>query len=230
MKLGLGLNLKTSGGTWTPANISSLTHWYKYDTGLTVDGENDVTEWADQKGSNDLTSSGVSNVSPLYASGAVHFNANNDVMTFDSALNLGKFAIYFRWEVSSFSTADFILNVTGDDFLKTNSNTEFRLKIDGGGRHDAAGISAMSVDTKYNLGFEREDTADTTNDQIFIFLDNASKSIAGTGGGTQAITELFTLTSLGKPAADLKLYEVIICSNSLTTSDRSNLNAYLNKI
>ena len=66
MNLGLGLNLKTSGGTWTPANISSLTHWYKYDTGLTVDGENDVTEWADQKGSNDLTSSGVSNVSPLY--------------------------------------------------------------------------------------------------------------------------------------------------------------------
>ena len=55
----LGLNIKNNvGGSWTPANISSLLHWYRYDTGITKDAEDDITAWNDQKGSNNLTADG----------------------------------------------------------------------------------------------------------------------------------------------------------------------------
>ena len=58
--LGLGVSMTTGSvsSEWTPADLPSLKHWYKYNTGLTkstVDGvENIVTGWADQKASNHL--------------------------------------------------------------------------------------------------------------------------------------------------------------------------------
>tara|TARA_R100001530_G_scaffold106513_1_gene74370 strand:+ start:242 stop:940 length:699 start_codon:yes stop_codon:yes gene_type:complete len=230
MKLALSNSVKQRGGEadWTPSSISSLIHWYKYDTGIIKDSEDDVTAWNDQKGSNNLTADGVAANSPLYSSGAIHFNSNADLLSFGSTLNLGTFSIYLRFEVSSFGTADFMLNPTGQDFLKTQSASEMRIKIDNGARHDIPLGLTMSTGTKYNVGIEREDTGSTTDDQMFLFLNNVSKSIGGSGGGTQDITELFTLTSLGKPTADVKFYEIIICNDSLSSSDRSNLETYLN--
>ena len=117
MKLGLSNTVRSQvSGEWTPVNISSLIHWYKYDTGITKDSEDDVTAWNDQKGSNNLTADGVSANSPLYSSGAIHFNSTADLLSFGSTLNLGTFSIYFRFEVSSFGTTDFMLNPTGADF------------------------------------------------------------------------------------------------------------------
>tara|TARA_R110000796_G_scaffold190945_1_gene307699 strand:- start:66 stop:752 length:687 start_codon:yes stop_codon:yes gene_type:complete len=226
----LGLNIKNNvGGSWTPANISSLTHWYRYDTGITKDAEDDITAWNDQKGSNNLTADGSGSASPTYASGAVLFNAPGDLLTFGTYLDLGTFSIYIRMEASDFD-GDFIFEETANEFMKIQSSTEVRLKIDGSGRHDAASGISLSADTKFNIGFERENTADTTDDQLFLFIDNASKSIGGSGGGTQVITELLEISTFGKPANNCKFYEIIICNNSLTTSDRSNLNAYLNNI
>jgi hypothetical protein len=226
----LGLNIKNNvGGSWTPANISSLLHWYRFDTGITRDEEDDITAWNDQKGTNRLTADGSGGGSPTYASGAVFFNGVGDILTFGAPLDLGTFSIYTRMELSDFS-GDFIFEETPNEFLKVQSSTEVRLRIDGGSRHDAASGISLSADTKFNIGFERENTADTTDDQLFLFIDNASKSIAGSGGGTQVITDLLEISTLGKPASDCKFYEIIICNNSLTTSDRSNLNAYLNNI
>ena len=231
MKLSLDNSLKQRGGAvWTPANLSSLSHWYKFDTGFTLDSENEVTQWADQKGSNNLTSDGASATTPIYSSGAVHFDANNDDLIFGSPLTLGKFSIYFRAEWSSFSTADFILNPTGNDFLKLQSATEFRFKINGGSRHDTTGSFTLSTGTKTNIGLEREDTGSTTNDQLFFFVNNSSITIGGSGGGTQAITDTLDITQIGQPAADMKIYELIVCSDALSTADRNNLNTYLNKI
>ena len=238
MKLSLDSSLKQRGGggaaDWTPASISSLIHWYKYDTGITKGGDsgNEVTAWADQKGSNDLTATGDEAGSPVYDSGAIHFDGSVDILTFDSGLTLGKFSVYFRFEVSSFGTADFLLNPTGADFLKTQSASEMRIKIDGGSRHDVALGLTMSTGTKYNIGIEREDTGGggDANDQIFLFIDNVSKSVGGSGGGTQDITETWDIVQIGEPAADVKFYEMIICNDSLSSNDRTSLNTYFDTI
>tara|TARA_R100001443_G_scaffold52038_1_gene63796 strand:+ start:1932 stop:2618 length:687 start_codon:yes stop_codon:yes gene_type:complete len=228
MKLGLGLNLSNKVGGWTPANISSLIHWYRFDTGITQEEDNDVTAWNDQKGSNNLTSTGVSSASPTYSSGAVLFNASNDILTFGSSLDLTTFAIYARIECASFS-GDFLFEETSQEFIKIHDANNIRMKIQNGSRHDVTGLS-LSADTKFNIGVEREDTADTNDDQIFVFINNDSKSIGGGGGGTQFINQQLEITTLGQPADDVKFYEVVICNNALSASDRSNLNTYLNKI
>lgn len=227
MKLSLDNSLKQRGGAWTPANISSLIHWYRYDTGITKDGEDDITEWADQKGSNNLTSTGAAGASPLYASGAVHFNLAGDILTFGSALSLGTFSIYMRVE-SSDVASDTLFETGSTNFFQIRTSSEIRVKV-GGTRHDIGSGISLSADTKYNLGWEREDTGSTTDDQMFLSVDGVNKPF-DSGSGTQAITTALAVTTLGQPAVENKFYEIVICNDSLSASDRVNLNTYLNKI
>ena len=229
MKLGLGLNIKTTGGEWSPAKLSSLIHWYKFDTGITKDAEDDVTVWSDQKGSNNLTSTGVGANSPIYDNGAVLFSGNQNILTFNAPLDLTTFSIYMRFE-SNDVDGDFLFEETDAEFIKIHDANNIRFKIANGLRHDVSSGVSLSADTKFNIGVEREDTADTTDDQIFVFLDNVSKTIGGGGGGTQNITDTLEITTLGQPATEVKFYEIIICNDALSSSDRTSLNTYLNKI
>jgi hypothetical protein len=230
MKLGLGLNINNAvSGEWTPAKLSSLLHWYKFNTGITRDGEDDVTAWNDQKGSNNLTADGTGAASPTYDNGAVLFNSSADILTFGTNLDLGTFAIYVRMEASAFD-GDFLFEETSNEFIKIHDANTIRMKIAGGTRHDVTSGVSLSADTKFNIGFEREDTGSTTDDQIFVFLNNVSKTIGGSGGGTQAITDLLEIQTIGQPTTSCKYYEVIICNNVLSSSDRTSLNTYLNEI
>ena len=228
MKLALSNSLKQRGGAWTPANISSLIHWYRYDTGITKDGSNIISEWADQKGSNNLEATGAEGVSPLYASGAVHFDAAGDILTFDPALSLGTFSFYCRVE-SSDMTSDSLYETGSTNFFQIKTSSEIRVKIGGGVRHDISSGLSFSNDTKYNIGWEREDTGSTTNDQMFVSVDGVNKPF-DSGSGTLAITTALTVTTFGKPAVENKFYEIVICNDSLSASDRVKLNTYLNKI
>ena len=234
MKLGLNNSVKNRGAletpTWNPGNISSLIHWYKYDTSITKDAQDDVTAWADQKGSNNLTATGVTDESPLYSSGAILFNYTNDVLTFGSTLVLGTFSVYMRMECSSWGAENF-LNPAGSDFFKSQDSTEIRLKIDGSSRHDINSNISLSDNTKYNIGLEREDTggAGNTDDQIYFSIDGVNKPFDD-GNGTQVITETFDVVSIGRPLTDCKYYEIVVCNNSLSSGDRTSLNTYLNTI
>ena len=83
------------------------------------------------------------------------------------------------------------------------------------------------MDTGYVIGYEREDTASTTNDRISIFVDGEILTQSGTGDGTQAITDTLDLEKIGDPANTIRLTEIVICNNSLSSSDRTELNNYL---
>ena len=234
----LGLGNTITGGAvleedaWTPDNISSLIHWYKNDTGITTDASDDVTIWADQKGSNNLTSSGTGAHSPIWddTNKAVHFNASGDIMTFGSALDLGKFSIYVRCEMSGFD-GDYLFEETANEFWKIHSASAIRVKIAGGARHDISSGVSLSINTKYNFGLEREDTGGVgnTDDQLYAFIDGNNKAF-DSGDGTQVITDLFEISRIGKPATDVKFYEIIICDDALSSSDRTELQTYLASI
>jgi len=228
--LGLG-NSITSGvasSEWTPANISSLIHWYKYNTGITLDGENDVTVWADQKGSNNLTSVGdPSTQSPTFDStkNAVHFNATGDILTFGTNLDLGTFSVYARCEMEEFD-GDFLFEETAADFWKIHDESTIRVKIDNGTRHDISSGFTLEADTKFNIGLEREDTASSDDDRLTVYLDGSGLSW-DSGDGTQTITEQFEIKKVGQPATSVRFYEIILCNDALSASDRSNLQTYL---
>ena len=90
--------------------------------------------------------------------------------------------------------------------------------------------AAISNDTKFNLGWERENTEGSDNDVVSIFLNGVAGEQSGTGDGTQVITDLLTIERLGKPTQDSKWYEIVICSDALSDADRVLLNTYFDSI
>lgn len=243
MKLGLQLNIKTRS-EWTPNNLSSLTNWYKTNEGIDTffaaggGGAYIVTQWADQKGTNHLidtatpaNTSGYVQAHPKLDGGKVVFDHGGDQLDFTSHLSLGTFAIYMRVEFDSSFADTLFEDEAGNNFLKIQSSTEARFKMSGN-RHDFDLPVTLSADTKYNIGWEREDTGSTTDDVMQVYVNAAAGSFksGGTGDGTQAITDTLDLEKIGDPANTMKVYEIVICNNSLTAQDRSNLNTYFNKI
>ena len=244
MKLGLGLNIKTTGSEFTPDNISSLTHWYKFNEGITTyfvagASNNIVTEWQDAKGSNHLVdtmtpanTSAYNIAHPKLDSGKVVFDHGGDQLDFTSHLSLGTFAIYIRASfASSVGSHQVFEDEAGSNFVKIQSSTEARFKISGA-RHDFTLPSTLAADTTYNIGWEREDTGSTTDDVMQVYVNAVAGSFksGGTGDGTEAITNTLDLEKIGDPANAMHVTEIVICNNALSASDRTKLNTYFNKI
>ena len=206
---------------WTPDNISSLIHWYKYDTGITKDGDEDVTAWADQKGSNNLTASGDATDSPEYDNGAIKFAASGDDLEWGSALSLGTFSFYFRYESSDVAT-DWIIKGGGTDWIKVHSDSNLRVKI--GTRMDFD-VSGMSVNTKVNLGVDR-----ASNGDVGVFINNSAQSVASGYTDNIATSTTYDITKVGSPLITIKMYEILVFNDVLSSEDKALLNTYLNKI
>ena len=77
-------------------SVSSLLHWYSFDTGQDVDETvtpNLLNAWNDQKGSNNLTQT-TATKKPQIANGIVDFSADTkDQLFFDSDVSLTNFTI-----------------------------------------------------------------------------------------------------------------------------------------
>ena len=221
----LGLGNTITGGAvteeaaWAPSDISSLIHWYKYDTGITQDGGGDITAWADQEGSNNLTSSGDAVNSPQYDSGAIKFVENGDDLEWGSALSLGTFSLYVRFESSDLAV-DWIVKGGSTDWIKIHDSTDFRIKI--GSRRDYA-LSGMSTDTKVNLGVDR-----ASNGTIGVFVDNSA--LTADSSDNVATSTTFDITKVGSPLQTVKMYEILVFNDILSSDDKGLLNTYLNTI
>ena len=152
-------------------------------------------------------------------------------MTWSSELALGTFAIYFRAQFDAFSTENCI-EKGSSDFIQIRTASTIRTKIASGGaeggRHDFDLPATISADTPFNLGWER-----ASDDSINIYLNGVADTgitSGGAGDGTQAIAEILALDRLGKPVQTSTWYEVVICSDALSATDRALLNTYFNEI
>jgi len=218
----LGLGNSLTGGivteeAWAPSNISSLIHWYKYDTGITQDGGGDITAWADQEGSNNLESSADH---PEYDSGAVKFAESADTLDWNSALSLGTFSFYMRFESDDVSV-DWIVKGGSTNWIRVVDNTDFRLKMSNS-RRDWV-LSGISTDTKVNLGIER-----ASSGEIGVFVDNSALSPDGSSNiGT---SNTFDIEKVGSPLETVKMYEILVFNDVLSSEDKGLLNTYLNTI
>ena len=104
--LGLGNSITANqySSSWNPLKLGSkLVNWYKYNTGITTttvgDSANQITQWSDQQGSNNLTPTANDNTAvmpKLESDGTVFFNGSGDTLEFNSDLSFGKFSIYIK--------------------------------------------------------------------------------------------------------------------------------------
>jgi len=237
MKLGLSNTVRSQvSGEWTPANISSLSAWYKNDTDI-LEGVSDpaedndsVIQWSDQSGNDNHLTAPNNYFTYDSASGGVESgDTENDKLHMGTQLNFdAEFAMYMRVKLTTFSAGStdlFFYDKDSDthDFFRIQSTTEIRGKISNSSKIGYS--TSVSTGTYYNIGIERAE-----DNRVSVFLNNSSLTqITTTGYEAGVVSGVLDIDAIGGQLDGI-IKEVIICSGDLSASDRTNLEAYLNNI
>ena len=228
--LGLGNSITKHYG-WSPRGLGTkFIHWYKFNTGITTKSVSDtpgfVSAWADQRGTNHLApvaDDDASEMPFLESDGTLFFQQNTDSLVFQSALSLGAFAIYVKHNMKSGQTVSSEVMLEGSsDSIKLASPTEARVKVSS--RQDFT-IDEIVEGTPYVIGFER-----ASNGDISVFKDNIAGTAADGDDLNEAISTTFDITQLGDAVVQSYWYEVIVCDDVLTASERKQLFNYLSNV
>ena len=228
--LGLGAGFYGLGGdngstVWDPSDIPSLIHWYKFSYGFLTTGTG-IGTWIDTEGTNDLqpTAQDDADEQPaLTSQGTVFFEQATDSLVFGSALELGTFSIYFKHKFRTGQTVaeERMLEGSGD-YIELYSPTEARIRI---GAVHKIDIDEIVEGTPYVFGIERDGAGD-----IKAYKDNVVGSAAGGTSNNVAISTTCDLTQVGDPLEESYFYEIIICDEVLTASERTALFNYLTQV
>ena len=236
--LGLGLSLTKSSVTgWDPSELGDkLQVWLQFNTGISTitvaESTNQITRWSDQSGRNNhvgpTSSEDVNEMPKLDTDNTVLFNSNTDSLVFSSALSLGTFAIYWKANWSNEIANDVPFEGNSNNFIKLATPTELRVKADGQTREDAT-INEITDDgtTPVILGVER-----ASNGDLAAYKDNVAGTFSTTSpkDGNTPVANTLDLTQIGDGTATSNWYEVVICNDVLSSSERNELYNYLTSV
>jgi hypothetical protein len=234
----LGLGNTLAGGApspeWTPAELSGLVAWYRYNTGIDDDtDEAQVTQWTDQSGQGNHATKASETPEYSAAENAVLFLGSTDSMDINSTtgLTLTTFSAYIRLkfkEVGETVGGEFLFTkatgTSGQNWIKVHSTTEMRTKLGNSARKDYTLPVTLAEATKYNIGIERNSSS-----EVRMFVDGTAAS-NGSGGESHTIDKdlkQYELDDLCFPADGLYVYEVVITTNALSASERTLLDTWL---
>jgi len=199
---------------WSPLDEIKLQAWYKNKEGITEDGSNDVTVWADSStNSFDMNSSSGARPSYNSTTGAVTFN-RTDLIGSGSNISLSdKFTIGFRTRISQVGGLVLGTDASGN-YITIKSLTQIVIKIAG------------SENTLTNTGLDFNDNyiviSRDDSDIVRMYVDGVLMASTFTLAGT------LELGAIGE-SLQSSIYEIQIyhfTSASLT----ANVNNYLSKI
>ena len=237
MKLGLTNSLsRYFNGAWSPNNLSGLQAWFQKETAIlesdgssAEDGEN-VTQWADQSGNNNHLTAPDNYFTFNEDSGGVESgDAENDKLHLTSQINFsGQFSMYLRVKFSTFSSGATDLffydkDSSSQDFFRVQSTSEIRGKINNSAK---IGFSTtIETGTYYNIGVERDGT-----NRVVVYLNGSGLTqITTSGYEAGVVSGTLDIDAIGG-SLDGVIKEVVITNSALSSSDRSNLQTYLNKL
>ena len=133
LKLGLSLNnTKTSGGAWQPSDETGLEAWYKYQTGITLNGS-DVSAWADSSTNSFNMTQATASKQPAYNSGAIDFTASADqhLRSSSDIIMAGEFTVGIKLNPDIANIVVLGDNSLGqNEFFKITNSTSLRFKTD----------------------------------------------------------------------------------------------------
>lgn len=207
------------------SEVAGLKAWYKFKTGISVDGTSDVGLWADSSGN---TSEDM-DVEPARAHNNAGYNSSSGGVTFATAdaselfvssgdqLNLGAFTIFGVVDVTESGASN-------ESVLGRAGNDEFRL---------FRGSNAAHVRLRANgVNYDIDMPDDLPTGKFLYTLSRASGGtltirINGVNKGTVAttITDLFDFSKIGNQSTDCIVYEIAIYNVELNSSDRDNVEA-----
>lgn len=223
------------GGGFLPTQLSSNVLWLRADLGITLNGT-DVSAWADQSGNGNNVSQGTALAQPAYITDvggfpAVRFNGTDDFMTGTITGMTGDYAhtVFYAGKLNSVA-----------------SGGSFRGALTLGGQAVSTGVETGGL-TAGNAfffggpglgGSQGVGSAANTDKHVFSrtypdaihngYLDGA---LDATATGSISLTSAVTLGQrfdIGVSSRlQVEIYEVVVYSRVITTSERTLVAAYL---
>ena len=222
LKLGLSLNkIKTLGG-WQPSDETGLEAWYKFQTGITLNGS-DVSAWADSSTNSFNMLQATASEQPAYNSGAIDFDASaSQSLQAASDITLsGSFTV----GVKLFPSASNIIvlgdNTTTNEFFKITNSTSLRFKTDG-----------SQVDITVNDG-------DLIANNYLVMTRNSSDLVKLYVNGvaqtdTETLAGTVNIDAIGVRATDANPYDGTISEVQIFDTESAaltaNVNTYLSNL
>ncbi len=222
LKQSLSLNTIRPLGGWQPSDETGLEAWYKFQTGITLNGT-DVAIWADSSSNSfDMRQPTVAE-QPAYNSGDIEFTpVQTHNLGADSDITLsGAFTIGIRLNIAAIGGIIIGDNTATGEFFKLFSSTVLRIKID-------------------NLTANVELDSGSWGNGYMIVTRNSSNVITLWWKGVQQTTATPTLSgtanidTIGVRREDLNPYDGTISEIQIydteSTALTTNVNNYLSAI
>lgn len=216
------IEFPSGGGGWLPSDLPDITHWWKA-TSLALSDNDPVGTWVDDIGTADLT--GAGGVRPTYkANGGdpyVEFDGTDDSLS-GTIGGLTNFSVTIIWERVSTTNYGRTFETNGDEiyfFQLATGDTQSVYYTLGTGLNRAtpappSGFLASYMDRVGTDGKYRMDGSETTGTVTI-------------GSGT-ATTLRVGSNLAGGENANVRIKELIICSDEVAGGDFTDLAAYVN--
>ena len=222
LKQALSLVSTNTLGGWQPSDETGLEAWYKYQSGITLNGS-DVSAWADSSSNSFDMVQATETEQPAYNSGAIEFTPA-DTHNLQSASDItlsGAFTIGIKLEADASNVTVLGSNTTVNEFFKISTSTVLRFKTDG---------SQIEITL---------DSGSFVADLYLVVTRNASNLITlYKNGVAQADTETLAgtadINAIGVRRVDLNPYDGTISEIQIYDTESSaltaNVNTYLSNL
>jgi hypothetical protein len=223
LKQALSLVSTNTLGGWQPSDETGLEAWYKYQTGITLNGS-DVSAWADSSENSFDMVQATASEQPAYNSGAIDFDASA-TQNLGSASDItlsGAFTIGIRLNPDLNNVVVIGDNTAGqNEFIKITNSTKLRMKIDN-----------TTADITVNDG-------DLSADNYLVITRNASNLLTLFINGvaqtdTETLSGTANMDAIGVKAEDANPYDGTISEIQIydaeSTALTANVNTYLSNL
>ena len=223
LKQALSLVSTNTLGGWQPSDETGLEAWYKYQTGITLNGS-DVSAWADSSENSFNMVQATASEQPAYNSGAIDFDASAS-QNLGSASDIvlsGAFTIGIRLNPDLNNVVVIGDNTAGqNEFIKITNSTKLRMKIDN-----------TTADITVNDG-------DLASDNYLVITRNASNLLTLFINGvaqtdTETLAGTANMDAIGVKATDANPYDGTISEIQIFDTESAaltaNVNTYLSNL
>jgi len=223
LRQSLSLNSIRPLGGWQPSDEGArLTAWYKFQTGISLNGS-DVSRWSDSSDNENDMIQATASEQPAYNSGDIDFDASA-TQNLQSASDItlsGAFTIGIKLNIAAAGGVIIGDNTETGEFFRLHSTTILRIKIDN-----------STADVQLDSG--------TWGEGYMVVTRNASNKITLWWNGVQQTTATPTqsgtadIDTIGVRKTDLNPYDGTISEIQIfdkeTVALTSNVNSYLSSI
>ena len=223
LKLGLSLNnIKTSGSSWSPSDESGLEAWYKYQTGITLNGSN-VSAWDDSSSNSFDMSQRTASKQPAYNSGDIDFDptATQNLRTVSDITLSGAFTVGIKLHPNALNLAVIGSNTNPTEFLKIMPSEALRIATDGS-NVDLSLDSGTFVAAIYMV------VTRNASDLITLYINGVAQADTETLSGTSDINSI-GIRNIDNNPFDGTISEVQIYDTE-STALTANVNTYLSNL